>query len=114
MKCSFLILNKVECLDDLLLELGNYGIHGATILSSEGMGRRLLKEDDDTLRFIGSLRQLLDPDREESKMLICVLKDEQVPFFKQAVIDIVGDLREPDTGIMFTLPVDMIYGGSFE
>lgn len=114
MKCMFIILNKTEALDDLLTKLGENGIQGATIFSSAGMAHRLLNEhQNEAEKFIGSLRDLLNPEREENKTIVCVLKDEQVLIAKAAVNAVLGDLSKPDTGIMFTLPVDFIEGGSF-
>lgn len=115
MKCMFIVLNKVEVLDDLLTKLGDNGINGATILSSTGMAHRLLGEhENEAARFIGSLRFLLNPEREENKTIMCVLEDEQVLLARAAVHAILGDLSKPDTGIMFTVPVDFIEGGNFK
>lgn len=79
MKCMVIILNKTEVLDDLLTKLGDNGINGATILSSTGMAHRLLNErENEAERFIGSLRFLLNPEREENKTVLVVLRDDQV------------------------------------
>ena len=39
-----------------------------------------------------------------------VLKDEQVDEALAAIEETVGDLSKPDTGIVFTVPVDFIKG----
>lgn len=115
MKCMFIILNKVEALDDLLAKLGDNGINGATILSSTGMAHRLLSEHENAAeRFLGSMRFLLNPQREENKTVLCVLREDQVLLARAAVHAVLGDLSQPDTGIMFTIPVDFIEGGSFQ
>ena len=115
MKCMVIILNKTEVLDDLLTKLGDNGINGATILSSTGMAHRLLNErENEAERFIGSLRFLLNPEREETKTVLVVLRDDQVLLARAAVHAVLGDLSKPDSGIMFTMPVDFIEGGSFK
>ena len=57
-----------------------------------------------------SLRAILDPEREANKTIMTVLKDEQVDVALAAIEETVGDLSRPDTGIVFTVPVDYIKG----
>ena len=106
MKLLVLILNKVETLEPLLARFTDLQINGATILNSTGMARALSDYMDDS--FLGSLRAILDPDRDENKTILTVLRDEQVPSAVEAIEDVVGDLSQPDTGIVFTVPVDFI------
>lgn len=113
MKLMVIILNKVEALEELLQTFGDCGINGATILSSTGMARQLMGDDDSDIHFLGSLRALLNPEREENKTVLVVLKDDQVSVAREAVAKVLGDLSKPDTGILFTVPVDFIEGGSF-
>ena len=47
----------------------------------------------------------MDPDREESKTIFMVLKDEKVEVVKGIVREVIGDLSQPDTAVLFTLPV---------
>ena len=115
MKCLFIILNKTEMLDALLTNLTKNGIKGATILNSTGMARQLMSnEDNDTTNLFGSLRLILNPERAENKTIFCVLSDEQVIIAKKAITEVLGDLNQPDTGILFTVPVDFIDGGCFK
>ncbi len=113
MKCLFIILNEVELLDDLLTKLSDSGIKGATILSSTGMARQLFLEGGEEPNFIGSLRSFLNPDRKESKTIICVLKDENLPIAKDIVRDVMHNFDRPDSGIMFSIPVNGVQGGCF-
>lgn len=113
MKCMFIILNNTDKLDDLLKVLGDNGINGATIFESTGMAHKLLGCEDSSLRFIGSLRSILNPDRENNVTICIVLTNEQVLLARAAVYNVLGDLSKPDTGILFTMPIDYIEGGSF-
>ncbi|MDO4701254.1 MAG: hypothetical protein Q4A47_01375 [Erysipelotrichaceae bacterium] len=114
MKCMFIILNNVDKLDELLTKLGDNGIQGATILNSTGMAHHLFNgHRNEAERFIGSLRFLLNPERDENRTIICVLKDEQVLLARAAIHAVLGDLSKPDTGIIFTIPCDYIEGGCF-
>lgn len=109
MQFMLVILNKVELLDDLLEEFMKSGIKGATILNSTGMVRELSKHKDDFPMF-GTLRYLIDLDRQESKTIFMVLRDEQIPVAKKIVYDVIGDITKPDTAVIFTLPVLSVEG----
>ncbi len=108
MKLMVFILNKVEELEPLLSSFADHGIGGATILSSTGMARALAHSESGSI--FGSLRAILDPEREANRTIITVLKDQQVPIALKAIEETVGDLSKPDTGIVFTVPVDFIAG----
>lgn len=112
MQLLLMVLNKVEKLEELLEALMEHGICGATILGSTGMVRELGKRIEDYPIF-GTLRYLIDFERKESKTIFMVLKDEQVETVKKTVRDIIGDLSQPDTAILFTLPVLSAEGVGF-
>lgn len=106
MKLVIIVLNKVECLDEMLKCFYNNGIKGATILDSVGMAHSL--EAHDELRFLGSLRMLLDPSRKESKTILIMTEEENITKIKDIVNDVTGGLSNPDTGIMCTLNIERI------
>jgi hypothetical protein len=56
---------------------------------------------------------LINPDRKESKTLFMVLTDEKVEKAKNIIRDVVGDLSEPDSAVVFTLPVLSTEGVEF-
>jgi len=108
MKLMVIVLNKVEMLEALLETMTARGLRGATILNSTGMLKVLTGSED--LPLFGSLRYLIDSDREENKTILIVLREEQVAVAKETVHDIVGDLSKPNTAILFTLPVEDVEG----
>ena len=108
MELLVLILNKTECLKDILSAFMENGIKGATILESQGMAHNLYEYNE--LRFMGSLRMLLDPDHKESKTVLVVVEKEQIPTVSRIVNDVTGGLDQPDTGVIFTLPVNYAEG----
>ncbi|MCI8406049.1 MAG: hypothetical protein HFE43_03435 [Oscillospiraceae bacterium] len=108
MQIVFLVLNKVECLEELLVQLTEAGVHGGTVIESTGMARLLGDAED--LHIFGSLRKLLDPSRVESKTLFFVLREEQIPALRQVVNQVTGGLEKPDTGILFGMPVTFVEG----
>jgi len=101
-------MNDTSLLDKFLHELNQKNIKGATILNSTGMARKLIENDD--MAFIGSLKVLFDNPRKESYVILMALPDEQVPIALQVIEKIAGDLSRPNSGIVFTLPIDYIKG----
>jgi hypothetical protein len=45
-----------------------------------------------------------------SRTLFTVMKDELVPKVVEATLRVVGDLDEPNTGVLVVLPTLMAYG----
>ena len=109
MQVLTLVLNKTECLEELLEKLLEGGIHGATILESTGMMRVLDQSGDDAPMF-GALRHMFDPDRKSSKTLVMVLEDEQVKRARAIINAVTGGLEHPDTGICFAVPALFVEG----
>ena len=108
MQLLFIVLNKTECLDDILTQFGENGICGATVIDSRGMAQSLY--DHDELRFVASLRMLFEPSHEENKTIFLVLEEDKVATVSQIVNQVTGGLDNPDTGILFTVPVQHIEG----
>lgn len=104
MQFMLLVLNRTEVLDHLLEELMNQGICGATILNSTGMMREIAKNSEDFPIF-GMLRSLVNLEKKESKTIFMVLSDDKVAQAKEIVRQVVGDLSQPDSAVLFTLPV---------
>lgn len=93
MQVVTLVLNKTECLEELLEALIENKISGATVLDSTGM-----------------MRALLDPERKSSKTVFMVLRDEQVDTVRKIVNRVTGGLDRPDTGILFSIPTLFVDG----
>lgn len=104
----FLVLHKTEVLEPLMVALNKAGIKGATIINSSGMAHSLASSEDSYI--ISSLRAFLTPDREENKTVIMVLSEEQVAKAKQVIYEVVGDLSQPYTGIVFVIPALSVEG----
>lgn len=108
MQVVFLVLNKVECLEELLVDLADAGVKGGTIIESTGMAKVL--GDSEDLHVFGRLRMLFDPARVASKTLFFVLEDEQVETVRAVINGVLGGLDQPNTGILFGMPVSFVEG----
>ncbi|NLJ30526.1 MAG: hypothetical protein GX424_02800 [Clostridiales bacterium] len=111
MKLLIFILNKTDKLDALLAEFAREHISGATIIESMGMARLLShRHDEDELPFLGSLRTLMNPEREKSKIILAAVQESQLKAAITVIENTVGDLSGRDTGVLFTVPIDFTKG----
>ena len=99
------ITNNHECISPLMNELMARGIRGATSVECQGMLAAVSEADCEHPPIFSSLRSFLNPERETGKMVFIVMKDEDIPVAKEAVHKVCGDLRLPNTGILFSVPV---------
>ena len=108
MKLLVIVLNKIECLERLLTAFGDNRIPGATIIDSKGMAQELESFSD--MDFLFSLRMLINPAHKENKTILMVVPEDLVPKISRIVNEVTGGLDKPDTGILFTVPIDHIEG----
>lgn len=107
MQALFLVLHKVEKLDDLLSALQESGIKGGTIIDSKGMLNTLKSHDN---FIIESLKIFLEDPRETSKTLFFILKKEEVEKAKKVIDETLGGIDNPNTGIMFGIDLTFVAG----
>lgn len=110
MQLFVLILNKTECLPKLLGEFLSAGIKGATIYDSMGEVQYIGHETVEPPPIFGSLRKFINPDHEQNKTVLVILRDEQVEAARAIVNKVTGGLDKPSTGIIFTVPVSFVEG----
>lgn len=108
MQAIFVVLNHIELLDELLTRLKKAGVGGGTVLESTGMVKSIDESDESYL--LGSLRLFLDNPRPESKTIFFIVQDEQVDIIRKTVDDVLGGINNPNTGIMFGIPVTFADG----
>lgn len=108
MKLMVLILNKVDVLDIFLEGLTAAGIGGATIIESAGLAMTLSKLGSSFLS--ASLRAIFSSGGEDNRTILSVIRDDQLDILRKVVYTTVGDLSEPNTGILFTVPIDFAEG----
>ena len=107
MQALFLVLHKIEKLDDLLIALQNNGITGGTIIDSKGMINTLRNNDN---FIIESLRIFLEDPREASKTLLFILKKDDVLNARKIIDETLGGINNPNTGILFGIDLAFVDG----
>lgn len=112
MQLFFYITSHEESVTPILSKMMDEDIHGATIVDCEGMLSALNASSEDAPPIFGSLRELINPQRQAHKMLMVVLRDEDIPKMKDIIHGVSGSLKQPDTGILFSVPVMNWEGGS--
>lgn len=108
MKLMVFVLNKTDALDFFLEGLAAAGIGGATIIESAGLAMTLSKLDSSFLS--ASLRAIFSSGNEDNRTILSVIRDDQLDVVRKVIYTTVGNLSEPNTGILFTVPVDYVEG----
>lgn len=107
MQLLIAVINQEEKLDEILSGMVELGITGATILSSEGMGR-VLSHD---IPIFAGLEMLAARSRPQNQTIFSVIReDEKVEGVLRLLREICGDFDNPATGIAFTIPVNRVIG----
>lgn len=107
MQLLVLILNKKECLEELLDALIDAGVKGATVIESTGMARIV---GEDTRSLFGSIRMLVDPDLESNRTVLMAVDENLVDKVRFTVNELLGGLDKPDTAVLFGLPITFFDG----
>ncbi len=105
-----LVLDELEKCTDVLDAWEAVGVTGVTILESTGLGRvRQAMHDDFPL--LPSLRNFLTRREMQHRTLFSVVEDEAI--LERAIAaaqQVVGDLSQPNTGLLFVVPVSQVLG----
>ncbi|MBR4515226.1 MAG: hypothetical protein IKO61_10115 [Lachnospiraceae bacterium] len=103
------ILKKQDLINDICHELAEAGIRGGTIIDGKGMASVLEKMED--LPIFGMLRSILadDDDDDIVRTLWMVMNENELETAREAIHDVAG-LNEPNSGIMFAVPVSFVEG----
>ena len=109
MNLLVLILKKAHLVDEICRDLAEEGVHGGTILDGVGMASVIEKMDD--IPIFTMIKTLLAEDDEGDtvKVMLFVMNDEEMNKARKIIKEVVG-LDEPNTGIMFALPVTFVEG----
>jgi hypothetical protein len=106
-----LVLDDPDKFSAIITAWEEIGIPGVTLLNSVASRqlRRHAKRDD--LPLIPSMRVLMAGVEEHNRTLFTVLEDDEL--LERAITaaqDIVGDFMDPQTGILFVVPVSRTWG----
>lgn len=107
MELLICIINQEEKLDKIMLGFLDLGVTGATVIKSEGMGK-LLTQD---VPIIAGLQTLMSRSRPQNVTILSLIESrEKLEAAVNLIEEVCGDLREPSTGILFTVPISKVVG----
>jgi nitrogen regulatory protein P-II 1 len=111
MSMILFVLHDTDKLDQVLAAWQEAGAPGVTVLESTGVGHirqnEALREDTP---LMPSLEDFYPDPEYQSRTLFTVLQDELVEKVVAATLEVIGDLSEPNTGILVVLPTSAAYG----
>lgn len=108
MELFVVILNKIEVLQKILFSFIELGVTGTTVVDCRGM---LSSLKDNDVPIFGTLRAALNGTHsDEGKLLLTVMRPEQVKSARDIVDEAVGGINNPDTGIIFTIRLNYTEG----
>ena len=108
MQLLTVILKDATKVNSIVRELAEEGVSGGTIIDGKGMGEAIADMSD--LPMFGMLRSLLSDEEETNcKIILFVMKDEQIVEARKTIKKIVN-LKEPNSGIMFEIPLTYVSG----
>jgi nitrogen regulatory protein PII len=101
------VVNDESNLNTLLEGFVELGVTGATVLPSQGMGRRL----GGVLPATGALQAMLSAARPENTTVFSVIESQEKLDAAIALAQrVCGDLNAAGTGIVFTVPIERAVG----
>ena len=101
-----LVLDDVERSEELLNAWEAVGAKGVTVWESTGLVRIRRASLQDDVPLMPSLAELLRQGEERHRTMFTVVEDETtVDRLIEAATKVAGNLNEPNTGVLFVLPV---------
>jgi hypothetical protein len=100
------VVNDADKVDEILSGFLEIGITGATIISSEGMGR-LLSHD---IPIFAGLQTLLQGSRPQNRTIFSVITADKADAAFGLLQEVCGSLTNPATGIAFSIPIVRVVG----
>ena len=112
MNMILFVLHESEKLRQVLEAWTEAGVSGATVLFSTGMGRLQQNQSlRDDLPLMPSLEDFLPKVDSLSRTIFSIIDDETVvERVISATERVVGDLNQPNRGLLIVLPVSRVYG----
>jgi nitrogen regulatory protein P-II 1 len=104
------VLDNIEQCSDVMDAWDSAGVTGVTILESTGLAR-MRRELRDDFPLIPSLRSLLAGREMHHRTLFSVIRDDAI--LDRAIAatqEVVGDLSQPYSGLLFVVPVSQVVG----
>ena len=105
------VLDNPALLNDVLEAWTDAGVRGITILESTGVHRVRSRASTQDAPFMLGFNRLLRTDQVGHNTLFAVVRNlDIVERVVTATKEVVGDLSQPNTGVLFAVPVAAVWG----
>lgn len=105
------VLYNPDFLEEIMSAWNKIGIEGATVFFSTGMEQLKQKEFRDDIPLIPSLDDFYEAPETVSRTIFTAVKDEAIiDKIIEVTQEVVGDLNDPETGILLVTPILRAYG----
>ncbi|MBC8204112.1 MAG: hypothetical protein H8E87_01230 [FCB group bacterium] len=102
---------KESLIQDLLTALIELDVRGATLINTQGMGRTLVSE----FPIFAGLMNDWGKSKPYNKTVFALVDDDKIiDKLHRLLKDIDIDFTQPDTGVMFTIPVSRALGTNID
>lgn len=110
MNMVMLVIDNPRQLDTVLAAWEGQGVSGVTIIESTGINRRRRAQQVGK-PFMAGMNRLLGDDLENHYTLFVIVPDEAaVQACLRAAEEILGDLNEPNSGVLAAWPLTTVKG----
>ncbi len=110
MQLLILIIRNQAYMDEILVKMMDAGIRGGTLLDCEGVLQAVAGSDLEKPPVFSSLRQYLNPDADQNKLLLAAMTSENIEKTHKIVLEVTGGLEKANTGVFLTLPLGFTDG----
>lgn len=108
MQALVIILNQMNFFEALLKEFNDKELYGGTIIDTQGLASAIAANCDGNT--FGTLRMMLHGSRPFNKTIVMLLEEDKVQVAIDCVKTVMGNLNEPNKGIIFTTPISFVDG----
>ena len=103
------VIERQEDVEPVLSGFYENGITGATVLDSRGMSHMIAEHYSIFARF-GDLTGSREGEIYNTVLFTVILEEEILDRAIEIIDEVVGDLDEPNTGLVFTVRLDRVKG----
>jgi len=100
------IINRPEAVEDVIAAFVEIGVTGCTIVDSKGMGKIITQD----IPIFSGFKNMFSGTRESNVTIFSVMDSGLVDEAIKIIEEIYVSFSEPDSGIVFTLPVNRVKG----
>ncbi len=108
MEVLFAIIPQEHLVEPILEDFVSRGIRGATVFETAGMGQIIY----DTIPLLARLRETSGAETTHNRTIMTLIDESQREEAIAAIERYCGELSQPNSGIIFTVPTAFVRGST--